>query len=160
MNFLVLFLVPLVIMRTRHLFVELLAFIVWILCNFVRFYSKSFMKAKTNILDSFSDINFRTPLYFLKWSKSSVSVGQNLRYTNPQTRIYEKNFVICVFVLMYRKFSPILILVFKYSRKSEGVRKFISEKLSYKIVFGKSFFLNFASFQTKQKKDPATGSWI
>jgi hypothetical protein len=34
--------------------------------------------------------------------------------------------------------SPILILLFKHSRKCEGVRKFVSENLSYIFVFGRT----------------------
>jgi hypothetical protein len=34
------------------------------------------------------------------------------------------------------QFSPILTILFKHSRKYEGVRKFVLKKLSYKFVFG------------------------
>ncbi len=33
--------------------------------------------AKDNLLDSFSDTNFRTPFYLLKCLKSSISIGEN-----------------------------------------------------------------------------------
>jgi hypothetical protein len=41
-------------------------------------------------------------------------------------------------VLVFRQFSPILILLFKHSEKFEGVRKFVLEKLSYLLICGKS----------------------
>jgi hypothetical protein len=47
-----------------------------------------------------------------------------------------KKLVKCAFVLVCQKYSPILILLFKKSRKSEGARKFVMEKPSYTLVYG------------------------
>ncbi len=47
-----------------------------------------------------------------------------------------KNCVKCLFVLVWRHFSPILTTLFKHSRKLWRVRNFVSEKSSYIFVFG------------------------
>jgi hypothetical protein len=45
-------------------------------------------------------------------------------------------------VLVWHQFSPIPILLFKPSKKYEGVQKFIKEKPSYKFVYGGSCSIN------------------
>jgi hypothetical protein len=47
-----------------------------------------------------------------------------------------KSIVKCTFVSMWRKFSPILTILFKYFKKFEGFRKFVLENPSYIFVFG------------------------
>ncbi len=46
-----------------------------------------------------------------------------------------KNYCNSVIVLVLRQFLPILTLLFKHSKKSYGVRKFLLEKLSYIFVY-------------------------
>jgi hypothetical protein len=43
------------------------------------------------------------------------------------------------FVIVWRRFSPILIPLFKLPRQSKGARKFASEKQSYILVYGHNF---------------------
>jgi hypothetical protein len=49
----------------------------------------------------------------------------------------EKRCIKSVFVLVCRLNLPILILLFMHSRKYEGVRKFVLEKVSYIFVYDK-----------------------
>ncbi len=56
------------------------------------------------------------------------------------TQIQKRNCVKYVFVLVCRQFLPILLLLFKRSRKCEGVPKFVLEKLSYILVFDFKYF--------------------
>jgi hypothetical protein len=70
-------------------------------------------------------MNFRTPESLLGCMKSSVSIGENSRQTNTKTHTYKEIIVKFVFVLVCRRFSPILILLFKNSVKFEGVRKIL-----------------------------------
>jgi hypothetical protein len=83
--------------------------------------------------------------------ESSVSIGENLRHINKRRKKL-------VYVLVWRRFSPILTLLSKHLRKSEGVQKSVSENLSYLWLKLKIFF-NFLSKLNKQfieiiKKSP------
>jgi hypothetical protein len=68
--------------------------------------------------------------------KSSISVGEKLRSTNTKIHKREEIIIKCVFVLVLRKFSPILILLLKHSRIYEGVPIFVLENPSYIFVYG------------------------
>jgi hypothetical protein len=83
-------------------------------------------------------MNFCTPSNLLECLKSSISIGENCRHTNTKTHEYVENCAKWVFVLVCHRFSPILILLFKHSRKFEGVQKFILKKPSYILVYGKN----------------------
>ncbi len=74
--------------------------------------------------------------------KSSISIGENWRNINTKTKFTIFSKFKCVIVLVCRQFSPTLILLLKHSRKSEGVRKFLSEKRSYNLVYEKTFQKN------------------
>ncbi len=78
---------------------------------FFRFYSKislvnairwTFWKAlqygQRQIIRQFFNKNFRTPLHFLKFSKSSISIGNNWRHTNTKyTKVFKKmHLYLCV----------------------------------------------------------------
>ncbi len=59
-------------------------------------------------------------------------------YTPIQRHILQLLFFIHIFrwfLFLWRQFSPILILLFNYSRKDKGVQKFLLEKLSYIFVY-------------------------
>jgi hypothetical protein len=78
--------------------------------------------------------------------KSSISIGENCNYF----------FHICI-IWGGGQFSPILILLFKLSRKFEGVRKFILEKLSYLEFLAKklqdfAYKFSFLNFKKTNKK--------
>jgi hypothetical protein len=66
--------------------------------------------------------------------------------------LHNSFFVFVNFVLGSPQCSPILILLFKHSRKYEGVRKFVSEKLSYIFVFGSDVILSVIDFPKNLKK--------
>jgi hypothetical protein len=63
-------------------------------------------------------------------------MGENWWHTNTKINFTHLLYVFFIIVLVCQKFSPILILLFQHSRKSEGVRKFVSENPSYKLLCG------------------------
>jgi RimJ/RimL family protein N-acetyltransferase len=71
---------------------------------------------------------------------------------------------LCVFVLLWHEFSPILTLFFKHSRKFGGVRKFPSENPSYALVYAitksKSKSKNLKVFPPQHKKSYMFVDWL